>query len=188
MKTSRRAIVLLLVQAALVLSIAGKYLYERKTCTRLWVRTGQYDPNQPLRGRYLSLQLTLDACSLPHDWEHSRDRIVGSSPPVHADWQWNVRPTVRDGKLIPVLAEGRRWELAQPQDIEELSQNVRTPCGRAILADPVEYFIPDTAKTPFPLIKGQELWVEVTIPPEGPPRPIQLAVSKDGIFTPLHLR
>ena len=40
-----RAIAVLLVQAALVLSVAGKYLYERKTSPRVWVRTAQYDPN-----------------------------------------------------------------------------------------------------------------------------------------------
>jgi hypothetical protein len=52
----------------------------------------------------------------------------------------------------------------------------------------VEYFISDTAQSPFPPKKGEELWVEVTVPKMGPPRPIQLAMSKDGVFTPLVLR
>ena len=56
-----------------------------------------------------------------------------------------------------------------------------------MLQKTVDYFIPDAAKTPFPLKKGEELWVEVTVPPMGPPRPIQLAISKDGAFTPLAL-
>jgi hypothetical protein len=30
--------------------------------------------------------------------------------------------------------------------------------------------------------------MEVTVPPMGPPRPIQLAVSEGGVFTPLNLR
>jgi hypothetical protein len=49
----------------------------------------------------------------------------------------------------------------------------------------VEFFIPDTAKGPFPLKPGQELWVEVTMPPTGPPRPIQLALSTGAGFHPL---
>jgi hypothetical protein len=52
----------------------------------------------------------------------------------------------------------------------------------------VGYFISDTAKNPFPPKQGEELWVEVTVPPMGSPRPIQLAVSKDGVFTPLVLQ
>ena len=55
MSRTLRAVALLVAQALLVLSIAGKYLYERKACPRVWVRSAQYDPNLPLRGRYLSL-------------------------------------------------------------------------------------------------------------------------------------
>ena len=65
MSRTQRAILLLVVQAALVLSIAGKYLYERKTCPRVWVRAGQYDPNEPLRGRYLALQLAVEPSYKP---------------------------------------------------------------------------------------------------------------------------
>jgi hypothetical protein len=56
-----------------------------------------------------------------------------------------------------------------------------------VLSESVEYFIADTARSPFPLQPGQELWVEVTVPPMGPPRPIQLATSNNGVFTPLKL-
>ena len=38
---------LLVVQLVLVLSIAEKYVYERKVCPRVWVRTAQIDPNLP---------------------------------------------------------------------------------------------------------------------------------------------
>jgi hypothetical protein len=71
---------------------------------------------------------------------------------------------------------------------EELTMWGNRPCERATLSQGVEYFIPDTAKSPFPPKKGEELWVEVTVPKMGPPRPVQLAVSKDGVFTPLDLR
>ena len=52
-----RGVVVLVVQVVLVLSIAGKYVYERKVCPRVWVRTAQIDPNLPFRGRYLALRL-----------------------------------------------------------------------------------------------------------------------------------
>ena len=43
--------------AFMVLSLTGKLLYDRSTCPRVWVRTAPWDPNLPIRGRYLSLQL-----------------------------------------------------------------------------------------------------------------------------------
>ena len=39
-----------------------------------------------------------------------------------------------------------------------------------------------------PLQPGEELWVEVTVPPAGPPRAIQLAVSGNGNFTPIKFK
>ena len=95
MSRTLRAVALLVAQALLVLSIAGKYLYERKMCPRIWVRSAQYDPNMPLRGRYLSFQLSVDACGLPRDDAHHVGAIVGSNPPDLGYWQWNVKPIVQ---------------------------------------------------------------------------------------------
>jgi hypothetical protein len=184
MSRTQRAVALLAVQAVLVLSIAGKYLYERKVCPRVWVRSAQYDPNLLLRGRYLSLQLMVDACGLPRDEAHHVGAIVGSNPPDLGYWRWNVRPVVQNGKLVAVPASYDE----RPELTDELTLWGKRPCDRATLGNTVDYFIPDTAKTPFPLKPGEELWVEVTVPPMGPPRPIQLAISKDGSFTPLDLR
>jgi hypothetical protein len=33
----------------------------------------------------------------------------------------------------------------------------------------------------------EELWVEVTVPARGAPRPIRLGVKKNGVVTPLEL-
>ena len=70
-KAMRAGIILALVQLVLVLSVAGKYLYERKTRPRVWTRAAQYDPSLPLRGRYVALQLMVDACGLPRGAEHT---------------------------------------------------------------------------------------------------------------------
>jgi hypothetical protein len=184
MTSKERAVVLLVVQAVLVLSIAGKYLYERKVCPRVWVRAEQYDLNAPLRGRYLALRLVVDACGLPKDQAHRMGRFDLAAMPDTGSWRWNVKPVVEDGKLVPALAS----ETDRPEVTDELIVWGNGRCDRAVLSKRAEYFIADSAQGPFPLKKGAELWVEVTVPPMGPPRPIQLAISEDGTFTPLSMR
>jgi hypothetical protein len=180
-----RAAALVAVQAALVLSIAGKYWYERKTCPRVWVRTAEVDPNLPLRGRYLALQLAVDACGLPRDDAHFLAPGGPRIPRERGTWRWPVRPVAKDGKLVAQMAGDGDQD--RPEVTDTLTQWPGRSCDRAALSKHADYFIPDTAKSPFPLKRGEELWVEVTVPPVGPPRPIQLAISKDGVFTPLGL-
>jgi hypothetical protein len=62
-----------------------------------------------------------------------------------------------------------------------------SPCNQMRLASSTDFFISDTAQSPLPLKPGQELWIEVTVPPKGPPRPIQLALKDDGTWKPLDL-
>jgi hypothetical protein len=35
---------------------------------------------------------------------------------------------------------------------------------------------------------GEGLWVELTVPPRGAPRPLRLAVERNGALTPVELR
>lgn len=73
--------------------------------------------------------------------------------------------TVRDGQLVLVPDEKGRvgaWQGAQG----------------LMLDQPVLYFIPDDAKDPSQVKPGEELWVEVSVPPEGPPRPVRLEVRQ----------
>ena len=58
----------------------------------------------------------------------------------------------------------------------------------AALDDPVAFFIPEHISDPSIRPPGEELWAEVTIPRSGPPRPIRLAVRRDGSLTPLDIR
>jgi hypothetical protein len=58
----------------------------------------------------------------------------------------------------------------------------------ARLAQPVAFFIPEEVADPSVRPSGEELWAEVTIPREGPPRPIRLGVMRDGRLTPLAIR
>ena len=56
------SVALLVIQLALVSAIAAKYLYQRWRCPRVWTRAAAIDPEMPMRGRYLSLRLTVDGC------------------------------------------------------------------------------------------------------------------------------
>lgn len=181
MKERRTAVALLLIQLVIVLSIAGKYLYERKVCPRIWVRATQFDPELPLRGRYLALQLMTDACSLPRDHDHYLKGYVIDGKQQPGSWRWTVTIKEKGGRLVPQLEDHPKT----PGKTESLELREDQPCDRAVLPSGVEYFIPDRAKSPFPLQAGEELWVEVTVPPSGPPRPIQLALASQAGFRPL---
>ncbi len=53
----------------------------------------------------------------------------------------------------------------------------------------IAYFIPEDVADPSIRPAGETLWVEVTVPPTGPPRPIRLGVKRgDGPVEPLSLR
>jgi len=38
-------------QVLVVLSVSGRYLYDRATLPRVWVKTAPVDPHLPIRGR-----------------------------------------------------------------------------------------------------------------------------------------
>jgi hypothetical protein len=165
-----RAIALLVVQCLLVSSIAAKYLYERATRPRVWVRAAQYDPELPLRGRYLALSPEVDVCGLtPQD-------CAGNPAQQHWAKTYCVQLVARDGKLVAEDATGR----LPRGDFLCATASEQVPCERARSWTTIGYFIPENAPSPFPLKPGQELWLEVTVPPSGPPRAIQLALSDNG--------
>jgi hypothetical protein len=60
-------------------------------------------------------------------------------------------------------------------------------CENLRLDVPVDFYIAEHAASPVPVKPGQELWIEVTVPPKGPPRPIQLALKDNGAWKPLGL-
>jgi len=123
-----KGLLLAALHVALVLVIGGKLLYDRQQLPRLWVQTAPYDPDLPLRGRYVQLRLLLDE-------QH---------PPAGMD--------------------------------------VST------LLQPVPFFIPEHVPDPSVRPAGETLWVEVILPPKGPPRPIQLGVKVgQGAIVPLAL-
>ena len=68
----------------------------------------------------------------------------------------------------------------------------RDSCGGeecVTLTEPLAFFIPEDVPDPSMRSPGEELWVKVTVPPRGAPRPIELGVSRGGgEIEPLRLR
>ncbi|HUB52770.1 MAG TPA: hypothetical protein VL986_11500 [Terracidiphilus sp.] len=188
-KVSGAAVAVLVVQLALVLSIAAKYLYERETCPRVWARAIAYDPEMPMRGRYLSAQLEVDGCgsTLPSaaHAEFPRDVSGAVRPGPYkvrgGPLSFYAKLGVENNRLVAKWLEGE-WVQA---DGMEVWANDGTPCDRMHLKEATDFFLPEHAPDPMALKRGQELWIEVTLPPEGPPRPIQLAVKDNGVWKPL---
>jgi hypothetical protein len=190
MKLSKTSIALLVIQLALVSSIAAKYLYQRSTCPRAWTRAASYDPELPMRGRYLSLHLTVDGCqsTLPSAFHAIFPRNAdGTTRPtgyiVKAEFPVSFRAKlkVEKNKLLAIRIP--------EADLTSKGENVvampGSSCDALRVEEPVDFYIAEHAADPSRLKPGQELWMEVTVPPKGPPRPIQLALKDNGDWKPL---
>jgi hypothetical protein len=188
------SIALLVFQLLVVSSIAGKYLWQRWRCPRVWTRASAIDPELPMRGRYLSLQLTVDGCqsTLPSARLAAFPRDVNGAVkpgpyvlrPQPVTFRANLK--VENNKLVAVRPEGQEiGGQENPAAGQEISAMPSAPCDQMQVSDPVDFYIADTAKSPLPLHPGQELWLEVTVPPIGPPRPLQLALKDNGVWKPL---
>ena len=165
MKPLHKALVLGLGQLVLVASLGAKLLYDRATLPRVWVRTAPVDPELLIRGRYVELRLTAQKSREPlPQWGHVALRVeknaLVAAPDAHA-----TRPLGRS----PVSMQGDAGD------------------GSVVLAPPVLFFIPEHAPDPTRLAPDHELWVEVTVPSRGPPRPLRLGMKKNGSarITPL---
>ncbi|MEB3165960.1 MAG: hypothetical protein VKO65_04745 [Cyanobacteriota bacterium] len=169
---SRRAgLLLAAVQCGLLLAIGGQMLLERALRPRGWARVEPVDPNLPIRGRYIRLQLSAPAPSLDED-SHGPIRLVVRGDRVEA---------------IAASDDPRGASTA-------LTAWLRSEAGGtlAVLDQRLAFFLPPDVPDPSArAARGAErLWVEVTLPSEGLPRPIRLGTDPDGsgAITPLKLR
>ena len=194
---SAASLALLVFQLAIVSTIAAKYLYQRWSCPRVWTRAAAIDPQLPMRGRYLALNLTVDGCqsTLPSakNANFPRDFSGAVKPGSYVlrsnDVDFHANLKVVNNTLVAVRIEGQ--DVGGTEDSsagEEVGGTASSPCNQMQLASSTDFFISDTAQSPLPLKPGQELWIEVTVPPKGPPRPIQLALKDHGAWKPLELK
>ena len=154
-----RGLIIAALHLAIVGSLGVKLLVDRATRPRVWARTGPIDPDSPLRGRYVRL------------------RVEGE--PIGFG----------DASDMPVRLTEWKGVLAFMPASDNLTARITTRDGRrvATLDQPLAFFIPEHVPDPSVRAPGEELWVEVTLPKRGAPRPIRLAVKKDGVMTPLDL-
>jgi hypothetical protein len=174
-RATRNGLIIAALHVAIVGSLGVKLLADRATRPRVWVRTAPVDPNLPIRGRYVRLQLDVENFS---GMERSEVRVPDGAPP-RGTWFGQpipVRLTPRAGRLFVEGSDVRTGTMGSLQ--------VRGD-RKTVRLDPVAFFIPESVADPSWRKPGEELWVEVTIPKRGGPRPIRLAVKKDGAFTVL---
>ena len=162
-----KGLVVAAAQVLLVASVGAKFLIDRTSYPRVWVATAPIDPDLPIRGRYVRLGILVEA----------ERRGMAEYPGAPNMFIGHLE--VRGDKLIAVESEtGTHWVSSMECATES--------CWR--LSEPLAYFIPEDIEDPSRRAAREELWVEVTVPPKGAPRPIQLGVKKDGALSPLQLR
>lgn len=166
-----RGVVLAAVQVALVGAVGAKLLYDRATLPRAWVETAGVDPDLPIRGRYVSLNLLLSAA--PESAAITEDMACG-------------RVELRDGRPVALLEQETRvlgvMSAAGPQCF---ARRADAGDGKWLLWQPVAFFLPEHAPDPTRDVRPGELWIEVTLPPHGAPRPIRLGLMRGGEIQPI---
>ena len=169
MNTLVKGLIVAAAQVLLVASVGAKYLYDRANYPRVWTETAPYDPNLPIRGRYVSITVLVEA-----------ERTASAeTPDSDASAMFMGRLEVKGDRLLAIEdPAGPHWFSSRR-------------CGKAQcwqLAQPLAYFIPERVGDPTRRPAGESLWVEVTVPPTGAPRPIRLGVKNIGAQTPEELR
>ncbi len=176
MNPSPKGITLAVLQLALVASMGAKYAIDRVRFPRVWAETVAYDPDLPIRGRYLSVRVRVDAHQVYGGAEPPKGSLVNS---------WS------DQRDVHLRAEGGHlvaYPATQPTGLRVTNRRTRTGDLAVALSEPVAFFLPEHAIDPSRRQPGEELWIEVTVPEKGPPRPIRLAVKHGDTFTPLEIK
>lgn len=150
MTPRQKSLTVLTVHLLIALAVAGKLGWDRATLPRVWARTIPVDPDDPLRGRYVRL------------WVDAADRR-GAAPE-----EAGARVEFFDAEGQLAVREAVRWPgllLREPPP----------PQARGVVvAEPMAFFIPEHAPDPSRPDSGMELWVEVSVPRRGLPRPIRV--------------
>jgi hypothetical protein len=173
MNRMTRGLILAGIQLAIVAGLGAKLAFDRARLPRAWAKVRSYDPDLPIRGRYLSLQLVVPV-------QPATGQLGGRGPGYKNPCNFEAGLVSVDGKLQAIEGGKQTGILVQG-------------CGGvsptdAMIIEPVVFFLPERADDPLRMARGGELWAEVTIPKKGPPRPIRLAVKNGGRFTPLEVK
>lgn len=135
----------------------------------------------------LWLKLQWDRAMLPRGWV--RVQPAGPHLPIRGRYV-SLRVAVplaersTDVHAVRLLVRGDRV-IAQP---DPAGLAVTTRDGEAVLSRTLAFFISGHVSDSSQQTGYEQLWAEVTIPSHGPPRPIRLAVQREGQRTLLPLR
>ena len=166
MKPMTKGVLVAIIHVGLVASLGAKFLWERATFPRVWVRAVPYDPQLPIRGRYLRLQVLIDDQDVHFPSSNENWASSGGTP---------VTLSVQSNRLIATVVP----------ETSTLHVTPRSDSTYALNQD-VAFFIPEHVADPSRRPAGEQLWIESTIPKQGPPRPIRLGVRRgDGAIVPL---
>lgn len=190
MRPSKTSLALLVLQLALVSTVGARYLYQRWQSPRVWARVAADDSLLAMHGRYLRLQVRVNGCqsTLPLASQASFPRNRDGTPRgksfsviARKFVEFPAKLKVENNRLVAIripVADGHPlgvWVRASPG----------MPCDSFLIDEPLNFYLAGRSASPLPLQPGQELWIEVTVPPQGPPRPLQLALKQDDVWKPL---
>jgi len=170
-----KGLILAGIQLAIVASLGAKLAIDRARLPRVWAKVRSYDPDLPIRGRYLALQLLVQM--QPGGEGGAKMPRPESKVPCGSA---SGKLLAINGQLAATPAEYGRGVL--------LTTCLAPNSTEVWMMQPVLYFLPEHAENPMQKARGGELWAEVTVPKAGPPRPIRLAVKKGNSFTPLEIK
>jgi hypothetical protein len=188
MKPAKVSVALMFAQLAIVASVAAQYLYQRAFNPKVWARAVAAESQPAVSGSYLRLQLIVDGCqsTLPSAKaaEFPRDFSGAATQGkfgLRAGSLFRADLKVQGNRFVAINAVADETGLKGQQVIAVPG----TPCDQMLLYAPVAIYVGGKAIDASRLSAGQELWIEVTIPKTGPPRPVQLALKDNGAWKPV---
>jgi hypothetical protein len=191
MKPARVSVVLTILQVIIVASVGAQYVYQRWTCPRVWVRAVAPEARSAVSGHYLNLQLVVDGCqsTLPSAKAATFPRdINGAAVQGHfglvAGTIFRANLKVQNNRLIAINA-GVDETGGEGQRVVGVPG---TTCDQMRTFQPVPFYTAANSIDPSRLNPTQELWVEITVPSAGPPRPLQLALKDSGSWKPIAIQ
>jgi len=194
MNPTRKAILLAALHLALVAGLGGKFLLDRATRPRVWLKTAPVDPDLPIRGRYVRLrvEVPVEGAQLPPPLTEEERKEEPWR--LQADYDLQVALVATPEGLVaraltsPSRARGytpETWPSRVNAQLPETLRGTDPTQWRVSLEAPLACFIPEGVPDPSLRPEGEELWVEATLPRKGPLRPIRLAVKRGGKLEPL---
>ena len=169
-----RGLLLASVQLSILLLIGFSLWIDRMTRPRAWVATEPFDPNLPIRGRYLSLRLVV-----PFEAGGRKSTALAESS-SSSNSSSTVQLKVLDNRLVAFEGDGGARHAG--------SRRSRGGAEVVVLQEPLAFFIPADVRDPSRRAADDPLWVEVTLPHSGSPRPVRLGEEREGRIVPLDLR